>query len=89
MFFPRQVRLGRQQPLVHRVRVQPTGADAYLLAGDGARPGTGAEPVDATITGPAQALLLLWKRTPPRDPRIDLTGSTGAITELMTAHLTP
>jgi uncharacterized protein (TIGR03083 family) len=86
MVFPRQVRLGRQSPLAHGLRVEIAGGPAYTLAGDGTAPG----PADATVTGPPEALLLLlWRRTTLDDPRVRLTGSRDAAVEVLGAHITP
>lgn len=90
MVFPRQVRLGRQPPLTHSLRVEVAGGADYTLAGDGTAPGSNLAPADATVTGPPEALLLLlWKRTTLDDPRISLTGSRDAAAEVVAAHITP
>ncbi|HJQ07086.1 MAG TPA: maleylpyruvate isomerase family mycothiol-dependent enzyme [Nocardioides sp.] len=71
MFYPRQVRLGRTQPLTHRLVLTATDVDrtAELGAGD---------PVELTGTA-ADLLLTLWKRIQPADPAI-AAALTAAIT---------
>jgi uncharacterized protein (TIGR03083 family) len=87
MFYPRQVRLGRQAPLTHSLRIEVTGGPTHTLA---ERPNLSTELVDATITGPAEALLLLlWKRTSLEDARLRLSGSAAAAREILGAHITP
>ncbi|WP_037065846.1 maleylpyruvate isomerase family mycothiol-dependent enzyme [Pseudonocardia acaciae] len=89
--FPRQVRLGRQPPLTRSLRVEVPDAGAYTVAGDGtAAPGPDSQPADVTVTGPAEALLLLlWKRTTLDDPRISVTGSPAAAHAVLGARITP
>jgi uncharacterized protein (TIGR03083 family) len=89
MFFPRQVRLGRQPPLPHSLRIEVAEGAVYTLAGDGRDPDTTQE-CDATLGGPAEALLLLlWKRTTVDDPRLTLTGARAAALQVLAAKLTP
>ena len=62
MFFPRQVRLDRIPPLSHGIRLVATDAvgPTWILSGDGTDPSAS---TDATITGPAEEVLLaLWGR---------------------------
>lgn len=90
-FFPRQVRLGRTPPLQSTLGLdivdEPASGRALVLAGDGlAQPG----PPDATVSGPAEALLLLlWKRTTLADPRLSVTGSHTCLREVLSADLLP
>jgi uncharacterized protein (TIGR03083 family) len=87
MVYPRQVRLGRQAPLTHSLRIEVSGGSSYTLA---ERLNLSPESVDATVSGPAEALLLLlWKRTTLEDPRVRLSGSAAAAREILGAHITP
>lgn len=89
--FPRQVRLGRQPPLTRSLRIEVPGAGTYTVAGDGVSDGTAsAQPADATVTGTAEALLLLlWKRITLDDPRISVAGSRAAAHAVLGARITP
>ncbi len=88
VFFPRQVRLGRIPALEHSLAL--AGGDRrWVLAGDGsARPPQAT--VEATVGGPAEALLLLvWGRIGLDDPRLSLTGDRDAALAVLSAGLTP
>ncbi|MBT0772608.1 maleylpyruvate isomerase family mycothiol-dependent enzyme [Kineosporia sp. J2-2] len=89
VFFPRQVRLGRMPALDRSlaVVVAETGR-RHVFSGDGT--GTsGEEPADATVTGPAEALLLaLWHRIPADDPRLLVEGDRSAAIEVLSAKVT-
>ena len=90
MFFPRQVRLGRQQPLPYSLRIAITDGVMHTLAGDGLDSDASRQQCDATVSGPGEALLLLlWKRTTIDDPRLTLTGTRAAALQVLGAHLTP
>ncbi len=101
MFFPRQVRLGRTPALTRSLALIPTDAVAvtgrelcWTLAGDGTGSGatvTGPDPTAAaTLSGPAESLLLaLWKRLPPDAPGLELTGDPDAAREVLSHALTP
>lgn len=85
-FFPRQVRLGRIPPLGHALAVQPDEGGRWVLAGDGTAP-----PADApaTVSGPAEALLLLlWHRVGPDDPRVTVSGDPAAARAVLAAAVT-
>jgi hypothetical protein len=85
-FFPRQVRLGRIPPLTHVLAVEPVEGGRWVLAGDGTASGAAAE---ATVSGPAEALLLLlWHRIGPADPRITVSGDRAAARSVLGAALT-
>jgi uncharacterized protein (TIGR03083 family) len=88
MFFPRQVRLQRISPLPKSLAVQADGFGRWMLAGDGTD--GGAEPADAEVSGPAEALvLLLWGRLALQDPRIQLTGDPAAAAAVLSAGIVP
>jgi uncharacterized protein (TIGR03083 family) len=79
MFVPRQLRLGRIPPLPAAVALEVP--DGRRVLGDG-------DPA-ATVTGPADAvLLLLWRRTTLDDPRLAVSGRSAAAAVLDLA-LTP
>jgi uncharacterized protein (TIGR03083 family) len=92
VFFPRQVRLGRAQPLKKALSLRTTGEEApesWLIAGDGTSAAVGVDP-DAAISGPAEALLLLlWGRIGVDDARLALAGDESAAHAVLTAGLTP
>ena len=73
MFFPRQLRLGRTALLPATLGLAPTEGGHWVLGGAG-------DP-DATVSGPAEAvLLLLWHRIGLDDPRLTVSGSRAAPT---------
>ncbi len=79
MFYPRQVRIGRCDPLTQAVRLVPTAVPdhpGWLLAGDGTGPvDDPALVADAVLRGPADLLLLaLWHRIRPDDERLEVAG---------------
>jgi uncharacterized protein (TIGR03083 family) len=91
VLFPRQVRLGRTGRVTRPVAIQPTDVDVppFVLGGDGASPINGRDAV-AVVSAPADALmLLLWKRIPPDDDRLVVTGDRAAYLGLLARALTP
>lgn len=81
---PRQVRLGRIQPPVNRVRFDPYEGGSFRLLG--AR----ADAPEIRISGPAKSLALLaWGRTSPDDPTLTVVGNRAELDELLAAGLTP
>jgi len=91
VLFPRQVRLGRMTPLRLPVALVPSDADvAPVVLGGAGTAGLRAQDAVATVCGPAELLLLLlWKRIPPGDDRLVVTGDHTAYTELLEHALTP
>ncbi|GAA3607038.1 maleylpyruvate isomerase family mycothiol-dependent enzyme [Kineosporia mesophila] len=86
VFFPRQVRLERIPPLTHSlaVVVAETGR-TFVFSGDGTKD----EPVDATVTGPAEALYLaLWHRIRPDDASLEITGGLDVARSVLGAQVT-
>lgn len=83
--FARQVRLGRTPPLAHVLAVEPTEGGRWVFAGDGTvRPGR----ADATVSGPAEALLpLLWHRIPLDDARVSVSGDRRAVETVLACAL--
>ncbi len=84
MFYPRQVRLGRTDPLTRSIELRsPPGSGAgRWLVGHG--------PPEATVTGSASdVLLLLWKRRHLDDPRLTLEGDEDAARAVLGHRLTP
>ena len=83
--FPRQVRLGRTAPLPAASGSPPPRAATGSSRGTATR----ADP-DATVSGPAEAvLLLLWHRIGLDDPRLTVSGSRAAADAVLAAALTP
>jgi uncharacterized protein (TIGR03083 family) len=88
MMFPRQVRLGRVEPLTDVVELRVAeSAAAWLLSVDGVQP---PGPAQATVTASAADLfLLLWRRIAPTDPRVTVTGDPAAAQRVLSTALTP
>jgi len=81
---PRQIRLGRIAAPAARVRFDVEEGSSVWLHG------APADAPEITISGPARSLALLaWGRTTPDDPALTITGSRGALDELLVAGLTP
>ncbi len=69
--------------MVH-LRPAETGAVHPVGTGD-----LGGRPV-GTVTGPAEALLLLlWRRIGPTDPRVTVEGDPAAVAAVLDRPLTP
>lgn len=80
VMLPRQLHLQRTPPLPAPVALS-TGERTWTLGGD--------DPV-ATVTGPAEALLLLlWHRTGPDDRRLTITGDRSAAEQVLALPLAP
>ena len=86
VFFAREVKRGRAEPLAAGVAFEPSdliGA-RYVIAGDGADPATA---VTTRVRGPAEALLLaLWKRRDYSDLQIE--GNSVAVAALFDSVIT-
>jgi uncharacterized protein (TIGR03083 family) len=88
MFFPRQVRLGREAPLTDALALVDRDGGRWLLAGDGTG-GVGSAP-QATVSGAAgDLLLLLWKRRRLDDLDVGVTGDLAGALRVLGARLTP
>lgn len=89
MFQPRQVSLGRGEPLSRGVGLVASDEPARWLLGS-AQP-TPTTSADATMTAPAKALaLVLWRRLTPDDAGLRVDGDRGALDEaLARGRLTP
>ena len=88
LFFPRQVRLQRITPLTRSLAVAVADGPTWVLHGNGIGGPTGT--VDAAVTGPADALvLLLWGRVGLQDRRLTVTGSREAAATVLGAGLVP
>ncbi|MDQ1628357.1 MAG: hypothetical protein QOI54_2101 [Actinomycetota bacterium] len=89
MFFPRQVRLGREAPLTDVLAlVDNATGRRWVLAGDGTTDVDGTP--DATVTGDAaDLLLLLWQRHSLDDGAVGADGSREAAERVLSARLTP
>jgi len=83
MFLPRQIELGRTAPPPVSLALEPDEGGRWVLTGDDAAPA-------ATVTGPAEAvLLLLWHRVGLDDPRLAVAGSRAAADAVLAVALTP
>ncbi len=95
VFFPRQVRRERCDPLPAALRLLPDedeDGDGWRLAGAGAEdPRDPDLPADVVLAGPADVLLLaLWQRVPPDDPRIVVVAGDPALAaDLLRRPLVP
>lgn len=82
LFLPRQVRFGRIPPLPAAVALRPLDAGPEVRLGDGQ--------LVATVTGPAEVLLLLlWHRVGPADPRLSIDGDADAARSVLALALAP
>lgn len=72
LFYPRQLRLGRSEPLTNRLVLTATDVDRTTSIGEG-------EPVELTGTA-ADLLLTLWKRTPATDAEVTTLLASASIT---------
>jgi len=78
---PRQVALGRAEPLTRSVELVSTAGGRWEL-GAGASVGT--------VTGPpSELVLLLWGRAPRSSPGLQVTGDLDALDALLGACVTP
>jgi uncharacterized protein (TIGR03083 family) len=83
MFLPRQIRLGRIAPPPVSLALEPIEGGRWVLAGDDPAPA-------ATVSGPAEAvLLLLWHRVGLDDSRVTISGSRDAADAVLALALTP
>lgn len=98
MFFPRQVRLARCEPLpvVLGLVADEAGAGGeaadlrWTLGRDGSEPDGDVGLADAVVRGPSQALaLLLWKRISADDPRLRVEGDRAALRTVLAAPIVP
>lgn len=87
VFFPRQVRFGRTEPLTAGVRLELSDVPgaSWVLAGDGTDPGAA---WSATVRGPAyDVLLALWGRAGLAT--LEVTGDADAARVAFSGALTP
>jgi uncharacterized protein (TIGR03083 family) len=81
MFLPRQIRLGRIPPLPATLTIEPDEGGRWVVGDEGPA---------ATVSGPAEALLLLlWHRVPSDDPRLTVSGDRAAAGLVLGTALTP
>ena len=81
MFYPRQVRLGRMDPLISTLALED-GTQRWLL-------GQGDSP-DVTIAGrAADLMLLLWKRIGLEDARFEVNGDPDVARRALAEPITP
>ncbi|QWC83987.1 maleylpyruvate isomerase family mycothiol-dependent enzyme [Nocardioidaceae bacterium] len=89
VFFPRQVRRDRCEPLQAAVLMMPEDAEGsgWVLAGDGSDDDAIA---DVTVTGPVEQLaLLVWHRLDVDDDRLTIQGERAAVEHVMASEITP
>jgi uncharacterized protein (TIGR03083 family) len=72
MFYPRQLRLGRSEPLTRRLVLTATDVDRTTSIGEG-------DPVGLAGTA-ADLLLTLWKRAPAKEPTVAGLLASAALT---------
>lgn len=94
MFFPRQVRVQRCDPLPATLRVLPDeepDGPGWLLAGDGTgETRDGDQPADVVLRGPADTLLLaLWQRLGPDHETLRVQGDPVLAADLLRRPLVP
>jgi uncharacterized protein (TIGR03083 family) len=93
MFFPRQVRLGRQAPLTEAMAVvDAQSGRRWLVTGDGTATDATAtdSAADVTVTGDAvPLLLLLWKRLDLAASDLRVDGDAEIARRVLGARLTP
>jgi uncharacterized protein (TIGR03083 family) len=93
MFFPRQVRLERMEPLTDSLALEPLDAPGarFVLACDGAGPESAQDaPAQASLRASAQELLLLlWGRLELGATRASVEGDREAANRILSARLTP
>jgi uncharacterized protein (TIGR03083 family) len=91
MFFPRQVKLGRQEPLTDTVAVVDSRSGRrWVIGGDGRTPDHDSTAVDATVSGDGvHLLLLLWQRVGLEDAPVQVDGDHVAAQRVFDAQLTP
>ncbi|MPQ98651.1 maleylpyruvate isomerase family mycothiol-dependent enzyme [Modestobacter sp. I12A-02628] len=83
MFLPRQLRLGRTSATEDTVHLRPQEMATSHSVGNGAAS-------VGTVSGPAEALLLLlWRRTTLDDPRLTVSGDRSAVDACLDRPLTP
>lgn len=84
---PRQVRLGRMEPLLAPVALDAVDSPSCWTLGTA--PGGPDEPA-VRLAGPAASLaLLLWGRTTPDDPTLTVHGDRATLTAALAERLTP
>ncbi len=90
MFEPRQVRLGRTDPLPRTVALHATDTGDRWVLGAHEDGRDGAEPPAATLAAPARDLaLVLWRRLPLGAVDAVVTGEPGAVAEALARPVTP
>lgn len=91
MFFPRQVRLLRCEPLPFTLGlVADDAGGAWTIGRAGSEPVGDVGLADAVVRGPAEAvLLLLWKRVRLDDPRLRVDGDLAAARAVLAAPIVP
>jgi uncharacterized protein (TIGR03083 family) len=87
MFFPRQIHLGRIEPLTRSLAIAPDETSTSWVFPAGDSPDAAPE---AVVSGPADVLyLLLWGRVTLDDPRVRVAGDEEAAGAVLAARITP
>lgn len=83
MFYPRQVRLKRIEPLTESLEIRTTGRAPLHLGGGAGSP-------SAALAGPAPLVLLaLWKRIALDSPGLTVEGDPHAAARIVASPITP
>lgn len=88
--FPRQVRLGRAQPVERALAIAPVEGRRFVMFGDGHGAPLDDTDAHATIAGPASLLYLtLWGRISLQHPGLIVTGDRAVAEAVLGAHIVP
>lgn len=90
MFQPRQVRLGRMEPLARTLALSAPDVDRSWVLGAHEDGRDHAEAPAATVAAPARELaLVLWRRLTPQEAEVEIDGDAGALREALAARIVP
>ena len=90
MFEPRQVRMGRIDPLARTVALAAPDAGAAWVLGAHEDGRTGGMEAAATVTAPARELaLLVWGRLTPEQAGVVVDGDRAVLDEVLGSRITP
>ncbi|AEG44727.1 maleylpyruvate isomerase N-terminal domain-containing protein [Isoptericola variabilis] len=90
MFQPRQVRLGRTEPLARTVALTATDVGTSWVLGAHEDGRDASQAPAATVAAPARELaLVLWRRLTPEQSRVVVDGDRSALDHALAARITP
>jgi hypothetical protein len=90
MFQPRQVRLGRMEPLARTVRLVAADVDRSWVLGEHEDGRPAGETPAATVNASARELgLVLWRRLTPEQAGVDVAGDPTALGDALGARMVP